>query len=182
MGHQYFRMLRRVWVVISQAGRGLYYKIRLMKINWQTWTSCERAGSAAVRLYTCIREVPGTNLSGNILYHDWGTWTFSSVSSRKCQDFTSIMPRPVPSKTLTIHHSPVVLSLTLGNLKKTVVKQKSKEFFHVADFFIDTVALSHRCFRNKLCPYWLITKNYKRRLRITPLQKNYFRSKTTKIP
>jgi hypothetical protein len=61
----------------------------------------------AVMLY--IRDMLSSNLGQNTGYHGWRLW-FSSVSTGKCRDNTSIRTWPLPVTAFPIHHSTIILA------------------------------------------------------------------------
>jgi hypothetical protein len=63
-----------------------------------------------VSLYTCIRELGGSNFDRDTGYPGCGFSWFSSVPQGKCRESISMRPRPLPSKSLSMHHSLIPLS------------------------------------------------------------------------
>jgi hypothetical protein len=62
--------------------------------NCINWFVVYRAHWLAVTL--CIRDMLGSNLGRNTGYHGWRSSWFSSVSTDKCRDNTSIRTWPLP--------------------------------------------------------------------------------------
>jgi hypothetical protein len=63
----------------------------------------------AIELLACIlRKVLYSNLERDTGYPDWGFSWFSSALTWKCWDITTIRPRPLPSKSFTVH--PIIQS------------------------------------------------------------------------
>jgi hypothetical protein len=60
----------------------------------------------AAQLCTCIPQMPGLKLGG---YTDQSVTWFSSISTSKFRDITSVRPRSLLSKSFPIRHSPVIL-------------------------------------------------------------------------
>jgi hypothetical protein len=70
-------------------------------------------------LYTCIREVFGSNHCRDTGHLHWGVYVIFIRSPGKCSDSASIRPLSLPSKSFTIHQSschPALYNLDAGNV------------------------------------------------------------------
>jgi hypothetical protein len=86
---------RQLWYYYS-----MWWEPQMPYSEVSTYT--EQVGMA-VPLYTCIREISGSNLDWHTVHTDWELSCFFSFSPGKFIDSTSLRRRPVPSDSFPLN-------------------------------------------------------------------------------